>query len=532
MLPGLRISVSHPAGSSIVRDHLAGAAQARTFLGDPWDAAASFEAKAAEVDARFDRDARRRAADALTSPGPAATERLERFVEEGGYLVTTGQQPGLFGGPLYGVHKALTAVRLAEALEARLGRPVLPVFWVASEDHDWAEANHAHLVGVDNELHRFELPSPDPSVTPALHRIRLDGEIERVLASFLGNLPPTDFRSRYEEILRTRFRAGTTLPEAYEGAMLDLLGRFGLFSTDAAHPVVKERSADVLLRELDRAEEMEGILRDTAARLGEAGYDLQVPVLEGGVNLFLEGPAGRERLYREDGGYRLRTSGRLLGRDEILAAHRRDPAALSPNVLLRPVVESAVFPTLAYVAGPGETAYWAQLRDYFEAHGIRMPVVHPRWAAQPLEAKVRKVLEKFDLEPDALRRPFHEIAQDLARSEVPPEIRETLGRLRGAAGKALGEVQSAAAALDPTLKGPTQHARAQIFGALEDLERKIVQAVKRESEISLAQLEKARVHLFPEGRPGERVHNPFYYLVRYGDAFLDELHRRFEVRPA
>ena len=117
--------------------------------------------------------------------------------------------------------------------------------------------------------------------------------------------------------------------------------------------------------------------------------------MEGGVNLFLEGPAGRERLYREDGGFRLRISGEHLSLEEVLARARSDPRALSPNVLLRPVAESVVFPTLSYVAGPGETAYYAQLKDYFDAFGIRMPVIHPRFGATVVETKIRKVLDKF-----------------------------------------------------------------------------------------------------------------------------------------
>jgi bacillithiol synthase len=526
---GIEILVGHPEGGAVVRAHLSGDPEASPFLGDRHDRLASFEAKAKEVDARFDREARERAASALIAPEGADAARIERFIEDGGYVVTTGQQPGLFGGPLYSVHKALTAVRLAETLEARLGRPVLPVFWVASDDHDWAEANHADLVGVDNELHHIELEATDPARTPPLHRIPLGAGVESCIEELVRCLPETDFSPDLIALIRASFTADATMPDAYRDTLRHLLGRFGLFFTDAAHPKVKEVSAGTLLAELDRAAEMERVLRGTAEKLEAAGYSLQVPILEGGVNLFLEGPHGRERLYVEDGSFRLRASGTVVDAADVRAAVREDPTVLSPNVLLRPVVESVVFPTLAYVGGPGEMAYFAQLADYFEAHGVRMPVVFPRWAATPVEVKVRKVLDKFGLDPDALRRPFHEIAQDIARDEVPDEIRAALGRLKGAIAQGVAEVQSAAVALDPTLKGSVQTMRGQSFAAMEDLERKILQAVKRESEIALAQLEKARVHLFPHGKPAERVHNPFYYLSRYGDAFLDALYERFEV---
>jgi uncharacterized protein YllA (UPF0747 family) len=195
------------------------------------------------------------------------------------------------------------------------------------------------------------------------------------------------------------------------------------------------------------------------------------------------------------------------------------------------VVESAVFPTLSYVAGPGETAYFAQLGDYFEAHGILMPVIHPRFGATAVEAKIRKVLDKFGLDVAALDRPFHEISGEIARDEVPEAVRKAMGALRGTLAKGVGELNEAVKGIDPTLKGPVQHVRSQAFAALDELEKKVVHALKRENEIALAQLEKAQLHLFPLGKPQERVLNPFYYLTRYGGAFLEQLLDGFSVNP-
>jgi bacillithiol synthase len=525
----MELIVSHPTGASVVEDYLAGRSEAMAFYRRSFRRAAAFVEKAVEVDGRFDRTARERAVEALITPPGGDADRLRRFVEDGGYMVTTGQQPGLYGGPLYSLYKALTAARLAEALEVRLGKPVLPVFWVASDDHDWAEANHADLIGVDNELHRFELASPASAGAPPLHRIRLSADADELLDCFVGHLPETDFSAEYVELLRAGFTSGGTLPGGFHGLLQGLLGRFGIFFTDAADAAVKRDSAELLVDELARAGEMEKVLRGTAGELTSAGYELQVPILENGVNLFLEGPAGRERLYRENGAFRLRSSEKVVSHDDVRAERESDPTVLSPNVLLRPVVESALFPTLAYVAGPGEIAYFAQLGAYFEAHGIEMPVVYPRWAATPVETKIRKVLDKFDVDVRALNRPFHEIAGEFAREEMPDEVVAALGKLRGALGAGTGELQKAVSSVDPTLKGPVQHFRSTAFSGLEDVEKKVVQAVKRESEIALSQLEKAQLHLFPRGKPSERVQSPLYFLSRYGGAFLDDLYQRFTV---
>lgn len=525
----MELIVSRPSGRPVVQDYLAGRPEATRFYGRHFGDVDAYVTKAAEVDTRFDRGARERAAEAVVVPDGADPERLSRFVEEGGYLVTTGQQPGLYGGPLYSLYKGLTAVRLAEALEARLDKPVLPLFWVASDDHDWDEANHTWLIGVDNELHRFELAAPDPEVTPPLHRIELGADVDETLDAFAQHLPDTDFSARYLKLIRAGFGAGETLPGGFHTLLHSLLGRFGLYFTDAADPALKTRTSSFLFDELERSAELERVLQDTARELEGAGYGLQAPILEGGVNLFLEGPAGRERVYREGGAFRLRTSGREVSVEDVGEAVAADPRVLSPNVMLRPVVETRFFPTLSYVAGPGEIAYFAQLGDYFAAHEAEMPVIFPRWSVTVVESKIRKVLDKFSLDVDDLSRPFHEVASGFAREEVPDDVRAAIGKLRGAIGSGVGELQKTVTDVDSTLKGPVQSLRNQTFAALDDVEKKVVQAVKRESEIALAQLEKAQLHLFPNGKPAERVQNPLYYLTRYGEAFLDDLYERFEV---
>lgn len=527
--PNLEILVSHPAGPPVVRGYVGAEPGALTFYPGHFGDMEAYRRKAAEVDRRFDAERRRRAAAALTVPPGGDADRLLRFQEEGGYMVTTGQQPGLFGGPMYNLYKAITALRLASALEAGLGRPVLPVFWVASEDHDWAEANHTFLVGVDNELHGTSLDAPDPSFRPALHRVPLGGAVPDLVDRFLGLLPETDFSAPFTALLREAYAPDATLPSAFARVLQELLGPHGMFFTDAAHPVVKSASVGLLLDELERAREMEGVLAATAARLEAAGFSVQVPLLEGGVNVFLEGSSGRERLFREEGGFRLRASGQRLSLADVRARAATDPRAVSPNVLLRPVVESEVFPTLSYVAGPGETAYYAQLPEYFQAHGIGMPVIHPRLGATVVEGKIRKVLDKFGLSVAEAQKPFHELAGEITRDDVPAPVRAALGGLRGAIGKGVGELQDAVKAVDPTLKGTAQHVRSQAFQALDELERKVVAALKRENEVALSQLEKAQLHLFPLGKPQERVINPFYFLARYGGAFLDGLVDRFGV---
>ncbi len=498
------------------------------FTWDHRDAGA-YRRKAAEVDARFDASARTAWIEAVTAPGDKARTRLEALRQGKGYLVTTGQQPGLFGGPLYSLYKALTAAALADALEEVLDAPVAPLFWTASEDHDWAETDHTWLVGMDNELHRLEVPAVAGSGDRPLHRLPLGEGIAGVIERCTELLPDTDFSAPYLELLREAYTPDATLPSGFEQLLAHLLEPTGMLFVQAHAPALKRLSTSLLLAELDGAAGHEAALRRRAEELEAAGYHAQVPILDEGVNLFLEGPAARERVYRDGEGFRLRHSELHLTRDEIVQRVDEDPSVLSPNVLLRPVVESHVFPTLAYVAGPGELAYFAELEPLFRALDVGMPVVVPRLGATAVESKIRKVLDKFDLEVEALDRPFHELAGEIARDEVPADVQKALGELRGAVARGTQGLTEAARDVDPTLKGPIQHVRSVTFDALGEVEKKIVQAVKRENEIALQQLEKAHLHLFPEGKPQERVFNPLYYLARYGGELVGELHARFRA---
>ncbi len=512
-----------------MRDYLQGETHLARFFEGSFDDPDSYLEKARELDGRFHRSGRERVAEMIRDPSEMARPGLERFVEEGGYLVTTGQQPGLFLGPMYSLYKALTAVRLAQALEPVVERPVLPLFWVGSEDHDWAEADHTHLLDRRNDLQTFRVPEQDGPPSRPLYRIPVESGLNETLDSFIETLPESDFSSSLFKSLRDAYPSGSTLSSGFVKVMEHLLGHLPILFVEAHDPGLKKASQPVLFRELKEAETHEALLHRTASHLEMEGYPPQVPILEGGVNLFFEGPAGRDRLYRNGTDFRLNHAGTVLSREELVERVHDDPSLLSPNVLLRPVVESALFPTLAYVAGPGELAYFAQLREFFRCHEIRMPIIFPRHSATLLEGKVEKVLDKFHLAVEGLSRPHHELAGEIAREELPSEIRQALGEIRGAVGKGAGVLARAAREVDPTLKGPVTHARNTSFAAFDEAEKKILQAMKRQNEIALGQLEKAQQNLFPLGRPQERVLNPNYYLARYGPELIQELLEEFRV---
>lgn len=531
---GLELKRAEPGGDALVRDVVAAADGPAPFYAGSYRDLDAYRRKLEDVDARFDR-ARRDAIRPALKPTDAGRELLERVLAEDGVVVTTGQQPGLFTGPLYTLHKTLTAIRLAEELGRALDRPAIAVFWVASEDHDWDEANHTFLLDTDNRLRRVGLAEPSAADAhsasgPSMARRPLGDAVDAALAELRDLLPPTDFRDDLLADVEAAYSPDASVADAFAELIRLLFRDFPLAVVQASDPALKAASVDVLRREIEEAEAHERLLRDRVDALRAAGYEPQVPVLEGAVNVFHEDDAGRERLVRSGDGFRTRRSGQEWTRAALLEELGSDPGAFSPNVLLRPVVESAALPTLAYVAGPSELRYFAEIGCLFGAHGVAAPVVHPRASFTLVESKVRKVLAKFSLDVEDVHRPLHELAGRLADEELPDDVRDAVAALRRSLGEGFGALQHAATGVDATLKGPVGSARSTSFAAVEDVEKRIRRALKDQNRIAMEQIEKAQVNLFPNGKPQERVLNGYQYLARYGRGLLEDLAAAIPVR--
>ena len=504
--------VARVSGNRLVDDYLAGLPRAAAFYeGHPGDLAA-WRAKLAEVSARFGRAERERAAAALHPTSAAAEARLRRFVDEGGAMVTTGQQAGLFTGPLYTVHKILSAIRLADTLERALGVVVLPVFWAASEDHDFAEVNHAFATAPDGSLVRAAVRATAPVPVP-MSEMRLGADVEGALDAFAAALG-LHGGDRGMQILRGAYRPGVTVAEAFRDAIAGLFADFDLLVTDAADPALKAASANVLLAELEHAAEHERAIAEQTAALQGAGYTTQVTLVEGATNVFFHGPAGRERLVREDGGFVATDARQRFTLDELRALLAADPRALSPNVFLRPVVESTVFPTLSYIGGPAETAYFAQIRPLFAAFGIRAPVVFPRFGATIVPSEIAEAKERLEITDAELRLPEHEAWEALARRRIPSELGTRLDALRRALVDGFGSVLDVAGEIDVNLNDAVGGRRNRALLEVAKAERTIVRHFKQRNAALEREMRGVRNHLRPTRVPQERVLTVFQYLAR------------------
>lgn len=530
----LRIDPIPLAGDPLAEAYLAGIPEARSLYGsggpeDPESYRDVLSRLRAQHEDTMWSSLAHALADGLLDAGGAGRERLNALIEERGAFVLTGQQAGLFTGPLYTLYKALTAARLAADLEGELGVPVLPLFWIASDDHDWTEVNHLYLVDLENRLRRLEARRDYEDVGgpgPPVFRTRLRDDIGATLQDLAEVTPDTEFKEEVLGPLREAYRPGRPYAEAFRGALEALLQGYPFLIVDAANEYVQRRTRDLLWREWELRAESAAAMIERVGEIEAAGYAPRVSIQEAATNLFVEGRSGRDRLLLADGKGKLRSSGEELTSEELRRILDTTPDRVSPGVLLGPVARSMAFPTLAQALGPGEIAYGAQSQPLFDLHGVPAPVPVARAAFRLVEARVEKVLRKYDLDPRDLESDVTATIHELVRRETPEEIGQALRALRARTGEALDRLEAAVIDYDPGAKSALGSGRHAIFESIAGLEGKLENRIREKHQVLEQQIRKAAVHLYPDGRPQERVLNIYPYLIRYGPDLVSQVYAK------
>ena len=429
-------------------------------------------------------------------PGPGR----ERLAAGEVLAITTGQQPALFTGPLYTVYKALSAVALAQRVERERGVPVVPVFWVAGDDHDFAEANHAAVLGRDGELVKIVLRERSHEAPQRPLFRELSGpEIRAALDALDAALPDSECKPDVRHWLEACYRPDANLADAGAEALQQLLGGRGLAVFRAHDRNAKRAAAPWILKALT-----------------ERLPDGLTPVM-------VEGQLGRDRLLEDNGAFVTRRSSERFTRGQLESIAAETPERLSPNVLLRPVIEAALFPTLAYVGGPGEMEYLPEAAPLFSSLGVAPQAHVPRWSGVIIEARVDKILNKHGLTPADFAGQPGTLETRIAKAELPPELAQSLKALRDEVESRFARVSGEVQQLDPTLERTVQSARNAALAGTNEIEKKLVASLKRTQGTLVSQLARARAALMPDGKPQERVLTSVSFLARYGGTLLDQI---------
>ena len=458
----------------------------------------------------------------------AVRAQIERLRDPRAVAVVTGQQLGLFAGPLYTVYKALSAVRTAERVEAETGRPAVPVFWLAGEDHDTAEvesALFAHTAGGAAELRRVRYPMPSPR--PVGRIVLGEAETRATLDALAAALPAGPHRDAALALAADAYRPGRTMRDAFATLLRALVPDVVLMSVDDAR--LKALAAPVLAGEAAGWRATHAALVQRGERLAALGLHEQVAPTP--LNLFTLHDEARLALDPDAAGGAVTRDGTLRF-DDLAAAVRSAPEAFSPNVVLRPLVQDALLPTVAYVAGPGEAAYFAQLGPVYARFGVPMPAIVPRLSLTVVEPGIARILDRYGLGVPDLGGDRAALWRRLALEASDLDLEGAFAAIRAGAAGLLDPAEPLAGALSPSLPPAVGAAAHRIGAAIDRLETTLVRAEKRRHDDVRARLDRAATALWPGGTLQERALSPLQLVAGHGPDVFGPLVRAVPFDPS
>jgi bacillithiol biosynthesis cysteine-adding enzyme BshC len=457
---------------------------------------------------------------------PAAHAGAALLRQPASVAIVTGQQAGLFGGPLYTLLKAVTAIQLARKVTREHGVPAVPVFWVDAEDHDWNEIRTAQILDASFSVVDVSLgPLPGAGSEP-VGRLVLDDSVETTIAALQTHLAPSDFTADVIDLLRRRYRAGTGVGAAFAGLLDDLLGAEGLVVFESDDAALKPLVADLFVRELDQPCKTTKLARDAGALMTSLGHAPQVEPADDSVALFHVNQGVRRSIRRQ--GEAFTTGDSTRSADELKAEAQAHPERFSPNVLLRPIVQDRLFPTACYVAGPSELAYQAQLGGIYREFGVEPPLLYSRASATIVDSAAGRFFERSGMPLEALQAQDESALNKLLESQLPPGLDRAIGESDAAFADRLAALKPLVAAIDPTLGGAVDTTVDKMRDTLKTLQNKIIHAAKRKDETLRRQFTRTRALTFPAGTPQERALSVVFFLNRYGVGLG---HRLLEMLP-
>jgi bacillithiol biosynthesis cysteine-adding enzyme BshC len=469
-------------------------------------------------DAAMRRAARRRTADGLVEelkrqavhlpPSPARDRNLDLLAEAGTTVVVTGQQTGLFLGPLYTLHKAATVVARARWLSERSGQPCVPLFWLQTEDHDWAEVARAELLLPEGRK-LLELPAETPAESRVSMAERtLPAEMDSLTAALTDLLQAQPHGASVSALVSRHYRAGNRPGAAFAGVLTELFAEEGLVLLDPRTPAMARLASPVMHRAIAEQDAISAALLTRAQALTSHGFTEQVHTRRDAALAFFHprGPAGpRYRLQRAGTGFC--TPEGAVTDAELFGCLEAEALCFSTSALLRPLVQDTLLPTAAYVGGPAECAYFAQLPPLYALFGLELPMVAPRARLRLLDERTRRRLERLGLLPEDLDRPRDDIAAQVqSRPAWLPPAEWLRARLLGPLERELEALLPYAVGLEPGLEKSVRKTRDHVAYGVEKLVNRLERAALARDHVVAGQLEQLLTALRPDGVAQERVY--------------------------
>lgn len=444
--------------------------------------------------------------------------------------VVTGQQAGLFTGPLYTIYKALSAVRMAADLTAQ-GTPAVPIFWAATEDHDFEEVAASFAIDRTGEL--FEVTHSPTTRVPGsmVGDVVIDNSVGNIIGDLFERLPATEFSSELRQKISEIWQNGARFGEAFTQTIAYLFRDHGLIIIDPLNASVRKLSSQIVSRAIDHSDEIESALISRSEQLASDGYHVQVLIEPGYFPLFWIDEEGRRNAIRKigDDKFRVKVSTVQFTRQELLDMATKTPDRFSPGVMLRPVVQDVLLPTVCYLGGGAEVAYFAQNSEVYRIlERPATPILH-RQSYTVVNHKQRRILDKFHLKLTDLFDGLEKTTLRLSETAVSVDTAKLFDYATSEIENELESIDQHLSAIDPTVAANLQTRRRKIAYHLATLKKKALLArIRKDTDLD-RQLKGLFASLLPNGELQERTLNVFVVLNKFGLGFIDWLYEATDV---
>ncbi|WP_026581512.1 bacillithiol biosynthesis cysteine-adding enzyme BshC [Bacillus sp. J33] len=525
------LNLSLPATNRFATDYTAQAEELMQFFHYRYNSSSDFKVRLSELkDRSFKRN---ELSDCIGKfmdrfPGSSAVQKsLERLKQDNSTVIIGGQQAGILTGPLYTIHKIISIISLSKQKEKELGVPVIPVFWIAGEDHDYQEVNH---VFIENNNKMEKVIYPEKILEKRMiSAINLDREkckvwVEGIIESF----GETQYTKGLLEILNETINQSESFVDFFAGIMMHLFKDTGLLLVDSGDPNLRMLERDIFAKQIESYGEITKRVKDQQNQLGLAGFPNTIEIRENAANLFYYDEKHKERILLEYNQEKNVFTGKECFHEftmkELLAVAEKYPERLSNNVVTRPITQECLFPTLAFIAGPGEIAYWAELKTAFECFGMKMPPIVPRLNITFLERSIESDLKELDLDlqkvlSSGIEEEKENYLEHIKNESIEEQFRKTKEQLQNNYKFIKDLTEMEAHSMLPMLKKNEE----LLIKQMDFMEKRIQMAIQQKHEVITKKYEKVGNSLRPAGSPQERVWNGFYYINKYGLGFLHDL---------
>ena len=450
-------------------------------------------------------------------------ENLNKLLDQDTLAVVTGQQAGLFTGPLFTIYKACTTVVLAKAMQEKLKKDVVPIFWVASEDHDFEEINHIYTITEKGRPEKISI-STRPFGKPSVGEIALPGNWEKLINELSYNSPETEHKAAIVKMLKDTGSTSGNLGQWFAKIMAVLFKKYGLIFIDPMLLGVREQLTQGVRKALQAMDAVNKTVSEKEKVLRELGFTPQIVKDEANTNLFMYLNGQREALLKtQDDFYVQNLADQTWASREIHDLASQEPTKFSPNVVLRPVFQDLILPTLCYVAGPGEIAYYAQLRDVYPLFGLKMPIIYPRKRITLVEPKIKELMTTYGVEFDQVQAGMEVLLKEHLHSTLPVEIdgeiNVFLSKLEHNYKELVTKLTNITSELENLGERNLSHLRYQ----LEYLRKKAWQKHRKNNKKVIEDFRKLEDYFSPLGKPQERAYNLMTFLINRGPRLLEEI---------